>query len=164
MSILSNRKTLIYNLIAVSKLATATLLALAGLGMFRLLGPDVGDTLEHYATRLHLDPENRFVHQVIEKIGGISPRRMHQLAFGTFFYAALELTEGVGLLLHRRWAEYLTILATALLLPLEINELRAKISVIRVLILVINLAILAYLIVRLRSRNEEPPVPESVPA
>jgi uncharacterized membrane protein (DUF2068 family) len=72
---------------------------------------------------------------------------------GTFFYALLHLVEGTGLVLRRRWAEYLTVVATGSLLPLEFYEIARKFSVLRVGVLAINLAIVAYVIARLRRRS-----------
>jgi len=111
---------------------------------------DVGEALEHYASRLHLDPENQLVQEVVYRASGIDRAHLKALGAGTFFYSALEGLEGVGLILRRRWAEYLTVLATGLLLPLEIYEIAQKVSAVRVAILLANLAILAYLIWRLR--------------
>jgi uncharacterized membrane protein (DUF2068 family) len=65
-------------------------------------------------------------------------------------YAVLESVEAVGLWLRKRWAEYLTAVATAGFLPFEIREIVAKVTVIRVGALVINLAILIYLVVAKR--------------
>jgi uncharacterized membrane protein (DUF2068 family) len=62
-------------------------------------------------------------------------------------YAVLEGAEAVGLWRGRRWAEYLTFLATALLLIPEVYELTHRVTVLKVLTLVINLAVLAYLLV-----------------
>ena len=73
-------------------------------------------------------------------VANIEPRRLKEFGAGTFFYSALEMAEGVGLLLLRPWAEYLTVLATALLLPLEIYELAHKVTALRVAVLVVNLA------------------------
>ncbi len=61
-------------------------------------------------------------------------------------YAVLEGVEAFGLWRQRRWAEYLTALATAGFLPLELHELAQRVSVGRVLALVVNLAVLAYLL------------------
>jgi uncharacterized membrane protein (DUF2068 family) len=61
-------------------------------------------------------------------------------------YAVLEGVEAVGLWLAKRWAEYLTFVATALLLIPEIYELTGRITVTKVITLVINLAVLAYLL------------------
>lgn len=61
-------------------------------------------------------------------------------------YAVIEGVEAVGLWLEKRWAEYLTVLATAGFLPFEIRELIDRVTVLRVGALVVNLAILAYLV------------------
>lgn len=61
-------------------------------------------------------------------------------------YAVLEGIEAVGLWLAKRWAEYLTFVATALLLIPEVYELTGRITVTKVLTLAINLAVLAYLL------------------
>ena len=143
-----------FRVIGVFKLAGALLLGAAGFGIFRSLHTDLGEAVEQFATRLHLDPENRVVHELVYRVAGINQDHLKLLGAGTFFYAALEGLEGVGLLLRRRWAEYLTIIATGLLLPLEAYEILRRSSVVRVGVLVLNLAILAYLVVKLvRSRN-----------
>jgi uncharacterized membrane protein (DUF2068 family) len=65
-------------------------------------------------------------------------------------YAVLEGTEAVGLWLGRRWAEYLTFVATAIFVPYEIYELAKSVSALKVLALLINLAIVAYLLIAKR--------------
>ena len=59
-------------------------------------------------------------------------------------------TEGIGLLLRRRWAEYFTIIMTALFIPLEIYELIERLTLTRVVVLVINSVIVWYLVERIR--------------
>ena len=66
------------------------------------------------------------------------------------FYALLEGAEAVGLWYGKRWAEYLTFLATILLLPLEIYELTEKVSWFKIGALCINLAIAVYLLLAKR--------------
>ena len=61
-------------------------------------------------------------------------------------YDVVEWTEAAGLWLERRWAEYLTVLATAGFLPLEIHELFARVTVLRVAALFINVALLIWLV------------------
>ncbi|GAC1464291.1 MAG: hypothetical protein NVSMB9_02780 [Isosphaeraceae bacterium] len=135
------------------KLATALLLAAAGFGIFRLLNKDLGMALEHLVSRFHLDPENQVVQTAVTRVAGVDRSHLKAIGAGTFFYAVLELVEGVGLLLKRRWASYLTIVATGLLLVPEIYEIAHKLNLIRVSVLLLNLAILAYLIVKIRQEN-----------
>ncbi len=65
-------------------------------------------------------------------------------------YALLEGTEAFGLWFQYRWAEYLTLIATSLFLPLELYELSKTVTVLKVLALVVNLAILFYLLLAKR--------------
>ncbi|MGI8870487.1 MAG: DUF2127 domain-containing protein [Mycobacteriales bacterium] len=71
---------------------------------------------------------------------------MYAVAGLVLLYAALEGTEAVGLWYAKRWAEYLTFLATILLLPLEIYELTRTVSALKVITLIINVAIAVYLL------------------
>lgn len=62
-------------------------------------------------------------------------------------YALINLIEAVGLWSSRRWAEYLTLVEVVVLLPVEIHELVVKLSPLKILTLVLNLAVVAYLLV-----------------
>lgn len=61
-------------------------------------------------------------------------------------YALVEGLEAFGLWYQRRWAEYLTFLVTASLLPLEVYELANRLSPLKILTFAINLAVVAYLL------------------
>jgi uncharacterized membrane protein (DUF2068 family) len=152
----NRRGTLGFVIIGVSKLATALMLAAAGFGIFRLMNQDIGEVLQHFATRLHLDPENRVIQEAVSRVSGIDRSQLKALGVGTFFYAILESVEGIGLILKKHWAEYLTVVATALLLPPEIYEIIRKVSALRVAVLLVNVAILIYLIVKLWQGRKGP--------
>jgi uncharacterized membrane protein (DUF2068 family) len=79
-----------------------------------------------------------------------SPARLIQLGLLVTAYAALEATEMVGLWFSRRWAEYLTLVATAVLIPIELYELSLSVTVFKVITLVINVAIAVYLLLAKR--------------
>ncbi len=79
-----------------------------------------------------------------------SPTRLIQLGLLVTAYAALEATEMVGLWFSKRWAEYLTLVATAALIPIEIYELSLSVSIFKVITLVINVAIAVYLLLAKR--------------
>jgi uncharacterized membrane protein (DUF2068 family) len=75
---------------------------------------------------------------------------LKELSVGTFIYAAIFLTEGTGLALHKRWAEYFTIITTSSFLPLEVYEIIHHITVAKSVALVINIAVVVYLMRELR--------------
>jgi len=76
----------------------------------------------------------------------ISRAHLNEAAIGVSAFAVLEAVEMVGLWFAKRWAEYLTFVATAALLPLEVYELTSRVSVLKLLTFVINLAIALYLL------------------
>jgi uncharacterized membrane protein (DUF2068 family) len=65
-------------------------------------------------------------------------------------YAALEGAEAVGLWFQRRWAEYLTFIATTALLPVEIYELSHKLSPLKIITFLLNVAVVIYLLLAKR--------------
>jgi uncharacterized membrane protein (DUF2068 family) len=139
--------------IAVFKLFKCVLLVSVGVGALRLLHKDIAVTVQHWVDVLHVDPDNHFFHAIITKVLGVTPKQLELLSIGTFFYAALLLTEGVGLLLKKHWAEYFTVITTAVFIPLELYEIAKHVSVTKIIVLLVNVAIVAYLIVRIRNRN-----------
>jgi len=84
------------------------------------------------------------------KLAGLHSAELTVLAITAVAYALIEGIEAVGLWKEKRWAEYLTVLATAGFLPLEIHELMARVTVLRLGALVVNLGILVYLVVAKR--------------
>src|SRR5256884_507444 len=102
--------------------------------------------------RLASTVARRCLPDVVSVCGGLSPGRVHARGVGAFLYAALFTVEGVGLWRRKRWAEYLTVIATLSLVPLELFELTRAVTPPRLTALVVNLAVVAYLIGRLRRR------------
>ncbi|HEX8889057.1 MAG TPA: DUF2127 domain-containing protein [Pyrinomonadaceae bacterium] len=137
-------------LIAIFKLFKAALLVAAAIGAFSLLHKNVADAMMSLLNTLHVDHDNNYLHGLVMKMGLLDDRKRKEIGAGSFFYAAMLGTEGVGLLLEKHWAEYLTVIATALLIPLEIYELAKHASIGKVIVLIINVAVVVYLIYRLR--------------
>jgi uncharacterized membrane protein (DUF2068 family) len=138
-------------LIGAFKLVKALLLIAVAIGALKLLHRDVAGTVMHWIQVLRVDPDNHFVHGLLEKIFRVTPKQLKELSIGTFFYAGLFATEGVGLLLRKRWAEYFTIITTGGLIPLEIFELVRHFTVVKLIVTLINVLIVWYLAARVRS-------------
>jgi uncharacterized membrane protein (DUF2068 family) len=142
-------------LIGLFKLVKALLLIMVGIGALRLLHKDLTDTIMHWVDVLRVDPDNRFIHQLIAKAFDVTPAKLKELSVGTFFYAGLLLTEAIGLLLRKHWAEYFTVITTAALVPLEVYELARHFTAAKVVVLTVNVAIVVYLIFRLRAERSD---------
>ena len=143
-------------LIGSFKLLKALLLILVGIVVLHYLHKDVGSAALHWIRVLRVDPDNEFVHRILVKIFGVTPKQLAELSVGTFLYAGLFATEGFGLLLRKRWAEYFTVITTGTLIPLEIFELARHFTASKVLVTAINVVIVWYLAARVRSRRGGP--------
>ena|SRR5215467_748992 len=133
-------------LIGALKLFKGLLLVLLAFGSLHLLHRDIAETLSPIIAELHIDPENRHFARPLASIWALDDRALKRIGAGAFFYAALLSTEGIGLLLRQRWAEYFTVLVTGSFIPLELYELARRATMTRLVVLAINVAIVCYLI------------------
>jgi uncharacterized membrane protein (DUF2068 family) len=140
-------------LIGLFKLGKSLLFFCLGCGAIHLLHKDIGDEVMRLVTALKFDPESRFVSLLLDKVDLIDAHRLREISLATFGYSAVALTEGVGLLMEKVWAEYLTLILTISFLPWELYELARKPDWFRLGLLVTNLAVLAYLVWLLRRKK-----------
>jgi len=87
---------------------------------------------------------------LLHKAFTVDPRTLGYIALGLGAYAVIEVIEGVGLWLLKRWGEYFAMIVTSLGLPYEIYDLTNKVTVLRVVAFVINLALVLYLVLTKR--------------
>ena len=137
-------------LIALFKLIKGILLLAVGIGALKLLHRDIAQTVAHWVDILRVDPDNRLIHGLLARVLSVTPGQLRAASAGTFVYSGLLLTEGLGLLFRKRWAEYFTIITTAGLIPIELYELSRRVTTAKVAVLFINVAIVAYLVRRVR--------------
>lgn len=137
-------------LIGLFKLTKALLSVALGVGALKLLHRDLGSVILRIADALRLDPESHLIGLLMIKADVINPRDLRHFSMITFAYAVVCLVEGTGLVLEKRWAEYFTVTLTALALPLECFELYKEFTPLRIGLLLVNLAVLGYLIWLLR--------------
>ncbi len=143
----------VLRLIAVFKLLKAALLIAIGLGALKLLHTDAGDVIEHWVEFFRLDPNNQYINTALEKVSRLTPGKIKELGLGSLLYAGLFVTEGVGLWLRKGWAEWLTVIITTSLVPFEIYEIVRHPTWVRIVLLAINLAIVGYLLYKIRDKR-----------
>ena len=126
--------------------ATKGMLVLAvGAGLLGLIHRDVEAAAERVVRAFHLNPASRTPRVFLDLAGQLTSTRLQLLALGAAAYAALHLVEAYGLWRSRRWAEWLTVAAGGIYIPVELYELWKGVGPIKLGLLAVNLAIVAYL-------------------
>ncbi len=135
-------------IIAIFKFLKAAGLIAIALGALKLMEPATGDMLARWIDAL--SATHPVIQNYLVRLSNYSPRRIQAVGVGALLYATLFMIEGIGLWHEAKWAEYLTVVATSLLVPLEVYELVQKVTLPRAAALIINLGAVAYLVWRLR--------------
>jgi len=148
--IMKTSQTEVVRLIALFKLLKGVLLIAVGVAALKLLHADIASLVESWVAVLGLDQNSRFVGRALSTAAALTPNRVRDLIVGSFLYGGLFLTEGTGLWLLKRWAMWFTVIITGSFLPLEIYELTRHPSAGKIGLLAVNLALVGYLIRRIR--------------
>jgi uncharacterized membrane protein (DUF2068 family) len=146
------RSRRIIRLIAAERFLRGLLLLGAGAYLLTHVGTDFSRIADHLARRLELDPHRPFLRHIIEKLHRLHASTVVITGIAALGYGLLELVEGVGLWLDQLWAEFLTVIATSLLIPFEVYELVRNPSMLKATGIAVNVAIVAYLAYALRRR------------
>jgi uncharacterized membrane protein (DUF2068 family) len=102
---------------------------------------------------LHLHGHSRLLHALLLKVTALSPHNVFLIASVSLLYALLLLVEGLGLWVEASWAAYMTVISTSIFLPVEFHEVIQHLSVAHVMVLLINMAIVIFLVAQLARRQ-----------
>jgi uncharacterized membrane protein (DUF2068 family) len=142
--------------IAVFKFIKGVVLLALAFGALSFLHKDLASHVELWLDQLRIDPDNEFVGALLSKLQLVHTKELKELSALGAGYAGLFLTEGTGLLFRKRWAEWLTIIATSSLMPIEVYELFKEFTAVRLLALLVNAAVVLYLIYLVRQKDNAP--------
>jgi uncharacterized membrane protein (DUF2068 family) len=145
--------------IALYKLVKVLLLLALAYGEVRLSDASLIAKLVTWASARPLGLEHKVVTWLLEWFSGLSASRVHALRMVTLAYAAVFAIEGIGLWMRQRWAEWLTTIITASLIPLELWELFDRPNIGKAAVLLANIAIVIILIWHVRSKGKRGAAP-----
>jgi uncharacterized membrane protein (DUF2068 family) len=132
--------------IGVWKLLEGALFIVLGIGALRLLHKDLVDVVTRFVVDIGRDPEGHFVSLILDKVALIDPHRLKQISLAIFAAAGLHFLEGIGLVLRKVWAEYVTLILTASFLPWELFEIIRHVTWIRIVLMLLNIAVVIFLV------------------
>jgi uncharacterized membrane protein (DUF2068 family) len=151
-------------LIGALKLLKALALLLLGVGLLSMLHRNPTEVVRHFLEFFRFDVHARLLEALLTKVAGINHQTMRRLGVGTLVYAAVFGIEGVGLLLGKAWAEYMTAAVTMSFLPIEAYEFIAHPSAMKALVTLINIAVVIYLLFEIRRRRANAQLRHETPA
>jgi uncharacterized membrane protein (DUF2068 family) len=143
---MKKRSNRVLRLIAIFRFAKALLLIASGLVAVHLISAGTFGRATAWVQQMPFATQHAFVQRAISTVTRMPPKRVEEFAIGFFLYAALFTVEGTGLWLGKVWAEWLTVVATTSFIPFEIYEVMHKPTPVRIAILVLNIAIVIYLL------------------
>lgn len=120
---------------------------------WRLFDPGRAFGFDHWLQSLHSVTRYDFAARLVDRLLGLGPRQFAALGAIAAAYAVLYIVQGAGLWAGKRWAEWLVVVETGLLLPLEARELAVRFSGVKLVVLVANLLVVAFLAQRLWRRR-----------
>jgi uncharacterized membrane protein (DUF2068 family) len=128
------------------KIAKAVVQAIAAVGLWLALRAGFAEKLGHAASAFADHAVFPFEARLGRWLSGVStPSHLHLVALLLGGDALVSAAEGWVLRRGYRWGRWLVVLATASLLPLEIYEIARRPQLPRVLVFLVNLAIVVYL-------------------
>ncbi len=154
--------------VAIFETIKGVLVLIIGLALLTLIHRDAQDVAETIVRYSHLNPDRKFLRRFVEFAGTVSDSRLWFMAAIALLYSSIRFIEAYGLWRARAWAEWFAIISGAVYVPIEIYELAIHPSLFKVIVLVVNVLIVAYLIyVRWYAGHQpetEAPVEASKPA
>jgi uncharacterized membrane protein (DUF2068 family) len=133
-------------IIIIEKYALGIIATLLSFGVIIFINKDMEEFANQIVDYFDLDMDNSYIEALITGIGMIKNRTMIVVSIGMVSYASLNLAMAYGLHRRKLWAEWLTVIATALLIPFEIYEIVQEQTLIRIGILILNCTIVYYLV------------------
>lgn len=149
-----HRSDFLIRLIGLFKLVKAATLIALGIGVLSLRHEH--SWLGTWIHAIAADPHGKYVTALLAKITSSSARTLTVMGVGSMAYAGVFLTEGIGLLLKKAWAEMLTVLVTISFIPIEIYEMVEHPTWAKLAVIIVNAAVVPYLLWRLRREQHWP--------
>lgn len=143
--------------IAIIEFSKGMLIVLAGFGLLSLIHHDVQRWAEEIVGHFHLNPASRYPRIFIDLAGQLTDKRLWLFAGFAFSYSGLRFVEAYGLWRGRRWAEWFAVVSGAIYIPIELFELLAGLSWIKILTFAVNIGIVSYIGLSLRRSQRNNP-------
>jgi uncharacterized membrane protein (DUF2068 family) len=132
--------------VAFLELIKGLLVLAAGFGVLSLVHRDAWDVAAGLLRFFHVSQDRRYAQVFLDLADHVTDAKLWAIAAGAAVYSTMRFIEAYGLWKARAWAEWVALLLGAFYLPFEVYELIRRITMLRVAVLMVNLAIVLYML------------------
>jgi uncharacterized membrane protein (DUF2068 family) len=140
------KTSVVLRTIAMFEVTKAAIALLLGCGLFHLMHKNLDDVAERVVQVLHVNPEGKLSNLFFELASHASDRNLWVLALSTLAYASVISTEAYGLWREREWAQWFSLLSTALYVPPELYWMLRNPSWLKCAVLVTNIVMFLFML------------------
>ncbi len=142
------------HVVALFEGAKGLLVLVVGFELLSFIHKDIHEAAVRLVEHLHFNPASHYPRIFLDLTERINDARLWSMAVAAAMYSAVRMVEAVGLWLRKAWAEWFAILTGGMYIPVEIFEVARRATWPRVTVLVVNFAVVSYLLfVLIRSRK-----------
>ena len=142
--------------VALLEAAKGAIVLVAGFGLLSVIHQGAAQVAEGLARQMHLNPAQGYPRIFIDLARDTSNAQLRLLAVGAFGYAAMRGIEAFGLWRARRWALWFSVASGAVYVPIEIYEIATGFSAVKLVTLLANVGIVAFMAITLRASRDSP--------
>ena len=144
------------HVVALFEGAKGVLVLIAGFGLLSFIHKDIHEAALRLVEHIHLNPAKHYPRIFLDLTERMTDTKLWSMAIAAVMYSIVRLIEAVGLWLRKAWAEWFAVLTGGMYIPVELYEVTRSVTWPRVTILVVNLAVVSYLLfVLIRDGNKD---------
>jgi len=142
--------------VAVFEGAKGGVVLITGFGLLAFIHRGLHNAAEELVRHLHLNPARHYPRIFLDAAARVTDSQLRLLAISAFLYAVVRFIEATGLWRRKRWAAWFGALSGGVYVPVELFEVAHRLSWVKVGVLSVNLAIVAYLVRELATHGRPP--------
>jgi uncharacterized membrane protein (DUF2068 family) len=145
----------VLRLLSLFEACKGLLVLLVGAGLFTLIHKNAQQEAAEIVKIFHLNPARHYPEIFINSLTNLSDARLWFLSISAIIYSLIRFAEAYGLWYDRLWAIWFAIASSALFLPMELSELIEKLTIVRIVIILLNILLVFYLLRLSRQRTSK---------
>jgi uncharacterized membrane protein (DUF2068 family) len=142
--------------VAVFEGAKGGLVLVTGFGLLAFIHRGLHNAAEELVRHIHLNPARHYPRIFLDAVARVTDTQLWFLALAAFLYAVVRFIEAFGLWRRKRWAAWFGVLSGGVYIPVELFEVAHRFSWVKLGVLSVNLAIVAYLGYELTTHGRSP--------